>query len=75
MHDIKYIRENPNDFDAAMERRGLDGVSAEILALDEDRRAVQTTLQELQAQRNAESRRIGDIKKAGGDASAAMDSV
>ncbi|MCB9983266.1 MAG: serine--tRNA ligase [Rhodospirillales bacterium] len=69
MHDIKYIRENPNDFDATMARRGLDGMSAEILALDEDRRAVQTTLQELQAKRNEESQKVGEIKKAGGNAS------
>lgn len=75
MHDIKYIRDNPEGFDEAMARRGLPAQSAEILKLDEERRAVQTELQELQATRNAESKKIGEIKREGGDASAQMDKV
>ena len=39
MHDIRAIRENPDAFDAAMMRRGLSGVSAEVLAIDAARRA------------------------------------
>ena len=39
MHDIRAIRENPAAFDAALARRGLSGLSSEILALDNDRRA------------------------------------
>ena len=39
MHDIRAIRENPTDFDAKMARRGLSGVSSEVLAIDEARRA------------------------------------
>ena len=35
MHDIRAIRENPDAFDAAMARRGLSGLSSEILAIDE----------------------------------------
>ena len=35
MHDIRTIRDNPAAFDAAMARRGLSGVSAEVLGLDE----------------------------------------
>ncbi len=75
MHDIKYIRENPEDFDAAMARRGKGGQSDAILKLDAERRELQTELQELQATRNAESQKIGEIKKAGGDAAEAMDAV
>ncbi len=75
MHDIKYIRENGADFDAAMARRGLEAQSPAILKLDEDRRDIQTRLQDIQAQRNAESKKIGDIKKTGGDASAQMELV
>lgn len=75
MHDIKYIRENPEGFDAAMARRGLPEQSAEILKLDEQCRAVQTELQEIQATRNAESKKIGEIKREGGDASAQMEKV
>lgn len=75
MHDIKYIRENADDFDAAMKRRGKAAQSEALLKLDEERRAVQTELQELQAKRNEESKKIGEIKKSGGDAQEAMDAV
>ena len=75
MHDIKYIRQNPDAFDAAMKRRGLEPQSPSIMALDGARRDVQTSLQELQAKRNEESKKIGEIKKSGGDASAQMQSV
>jgi seryl-tRNA synthetase len=75
MHDIRAIRDNPADFDAAMARRGLEGQSAAVLALDTDLRGVQTSLQELQAKRNDESKKIGMIKKDGGDASAVMSAV
>jgi len=75
MHDIKYIRENGEVFDAAMQRRGLDPQSKIILEIDASVRAVQTELQDMQAARNAESKRIGELKKAGEDAQAVMDSV
>ncbi len=75
MHDIKYIRENPNDFAKAMQRRGTDPDVLEITRMDEERRTVQTELQELQAKRNDESKKIGEIKKSGGDAQEQMDAV
>lgn len=75
MHDLKMIRENPSDFDAAMARRGLEASSASILALDEQRRDVQTRLQDVQAERNAKSKEIGKVKAQGGDAQAIMDAV
>ena len=75
MHDIRYIRENPQDFDCAMTRRGLGAQSADILTLDEERRAIQTELQNVQAARNEKSKSIGAIKKSGGDADAIMAEV
>lgn len=75
MHDIKYIRENPSEFDAAMKRRKLEPQSPAILKLDEERRGVQKALQDLQARRNAESQKVGEIKKSGGDASEVMAKV
>ena len=39
MHDIKWIRENPDAFDRGLARRGLPAESAKLLALDEKRRA------------------------------------
>ena len=59
MHDLKYIRENPRDFDAGLTRRGAAPVAAVILALDENRRAILTEMQNAQARRNDASKAIG----------------
>jgi seryl-tRNA synthetase len=59
MHDIRLIRENPAAFDAALARRGLEGSSAALLALDAERRAVATRMQEAQGRRNEASKLIG----------------
>ena len=65
MFDIRQIRDNPEAFDKAMARRGLDPVAARILAMDEENRAIVTELQGLQSRRNAASRQIGQAKAAG----------
>lgn len=75
MLDLKWIRENPEDFDAAMARRGLPAQSATILEMDEARRALTTEMQELQSRRNTASRAIGAAKAKGEDAQAAIDEV
>ncbi len=59
MHDIRLIRDDPAAFDAALARRGLDAVSATLIALDEKRRAVSTKAQEAQNRRNEASKAIG----------------
>ena len=59
MHDIRLIRENPAAFDAALGRRGLEPLSANILALDEKSRAIKTEWQQAQARRNEASKAIG----------------
>ncbi|WP_338241253.1 serine--tRNA ligase [Aurantiacibacter hainanensis] len=59
MHDLRYIRENPDQFDAALARRGADPVSRRILELDEQRRQLTTRLQEMQSRRNEASKAIG----------------
>jgi seryl-tRNA synthetase len=59
MHDLKTIRENPENFDAALARRGAVAVAASVLALDETKRALQTELQNAQARRNEASKAIG----------------
>ena len=56
MHDIRFIRENPAAFDAGLARRGAAPLSAEILALDEQSRAIKTQLQVGQARRRAHQR-------------------
>src|SRR6476646_2737128 len=70
MHDIRAIRSDPADFDAALARRGLAPVSSELLARDGERRAALTALQEKQARRNALSREVGQGKRTGADTSA-----
>ncbi|MHB8529594.1 MAG: serine--tRNA ligase [Caulobacteraceae bacterium] len=65
MHDVKAIREDPQAFDRGWMARGLGPQAAEILALDEALRAVQTALQSAQATRNEASRRIGQARQAG----------
>lgn len=75
MFDIRAIRNDPEIFDKGWARRGLSPQTSEILSLDEERRDLQTSLQELQARRNEESKKIGEIKKDGGDATAQMQAV
>jgi seryl-tRNA synthetase len=71
MHDIKWIRDNPQLFDAGLKRRGLAPLSASLLAIDEKRRAAIQKSEQAQARRNAASKEIGDAKKAKDDARAA----
>jgi len=75
MFDIRWIRENPDAFDAGMARRGLGPQSPELLALDAKRRDAQTRAQELQTERNALSKQIGQLKSKGEDASEIMAQV
>lgn len=65
MHDIKYIRENPEEFDAALAKRGVEAVVQNILALDEHSRALKTQMQDGQARRNEASKAIGKAKGQG----------
>jgi seryl-tRNA synthetase len=68
MHDIRAIRENPAAFDAALGRRGLSGLSSEILALDEARRARILAAETAQADQNRASKDVGAAKARGDDA-------
>jgi seryl-tRNA synthetase len=64
MLDIKWIRENPEALDRALASRGAPPASAEVLAIDEERRGHLTVLQEAQARQNAASKEIGRAKAA-----------
>ena len=75
MHDIRFIRDQPETFDTKLARRKFEPVSATILALDEQRRAAQTEMQTLQQRRNEVSKEIGKIKREGGIADDLMAAV
>ncbi|TAK98783.1 MAG: serine--tRNA ligase [Rhodospirillaceae bacterium] len=75
MLDLKWIRENPGDFDAALARRGTAAMSAAVLAVDQRHRAATTELQSLQSRRNEVSKQIGGVKAKGGDAAPLMAEV
>ncbi|WP_024276098.1 serine--tRNA ligase [Hyphomicrobium sp. 802] len=64
MFDIKWIRDNAETFDEGLRRRGLEPQAGRIIALDDKRRALLTSLQEAQSQRNAASKEIGKAKAA-----------
>lgn len=63
MHDIRWIRDNPAAFDAALKRRGLEPLSQPLIALDEKRRAAIQGAEQALARRNAASKEIGEAKK------------
>ena len=75
MHDIRFIREYPDQFDAAMSRRKIDISASSILEMDTARRALQSELQDMQSRRNVASKEIGKLKGNGGDADALIAEV
>ena len=62
MFDIKAIREDAQAFDAGLAKRGLEPQSARLIGIDERRRVIITSLQELQQRRNDASKLIGQAK-------------
>jgi len=68
MHDIRQIRENPAAFDAALLRRGVGPVAADILALDETRRGHISAAEAALAERNRASKEVGAAKARGDEA-------
>ena len=77
MLDIKFVRENPDAIDAAMANRQTSWDREKFFELDDERRAVITEVEELQATRNAESKKIGALMKEGkkDEAEAAKEAV
>jgi seryl-tRNA synthetase len=71
MHDIRLIRDDPAAFDASLARRGFAPVAADLVALDERRRALMTEAQVAQARRNEASKAIGAAKAVKDEATAA----
>jgi len=65
MHDIKYIRSNPEEFDNHLNRRGLDPMSEEILSIDKARREKIRKAENFRAGLNQQSKQAGLAKSKG----------
>jgi len=72
MLDIRLIRENPDSVKARLATRGPGHESAvdAVLSIDVERRAADTNLQGLQAERNRLSKEIGKLRASKQDSSA-----
>ena len=70
MHDIRFIRENPEAFDRGLKRRGLPPEAERLIEIDARRRNLITGLGHAQARRNAVSKDIGEAKKKKDEATA-----
>ena len=74
MIDIKYLREKPEEIKARIKKRemNLDSVVDEILTVDAQKREQMGRIEAMKAEKNAASKQIPQIKKAGGDVSEIM---
>jgi len=59
MHDLKAIRENPDQYDKLWAKRGLEPLSAKIIDQDKLIRKAMQVVQEAEAARNKSSKLIG----------------
>ena len=77
MLDLRAIRDNPAGARAALARRrgSAAGELDRALELDARRRALLPELESLRADRNAASKRIGELQREGGDTAAAIAAV
>ena len=75
MFDVKWIRENPESFDAGLGRRGITPKAAALIELDRRRRVLVTDTQKLQGQRNQASKQIGAAKRDGKSAEQLVEQV
>ena len=77
MLDLKALRQDPDAARAAVARRGQAAAEAldRVLSLDARRRELLPELEQLRADKNAASKRIGELHREGGDASEAIAAV
>ena len=72
MIDLKWIVENPEAFNKAMEKRNYDVRAEKIIELNNKRKENISELQNLQSQRNSISKEIGILKSKGQNADELM---
>jgi len=67
MLDPKYLRTDIENTAAELAKRGYTLDTAQLIELEEQRKAIQMNTQELQSQRNTRSKSIGQAKARGED--------
>jgi seryl-tRNA synthetase len=76
MLDIKRIRENPDELRNGLKRRFMETAPVdELLACDQQRRALVTRVEEMKSRRNAISKEVGLKRKAGQETETLQDEV
>jgi seryl-tRNA synthetase len=75
MLDIQVLRSDLDGVVAQLNNRGFEFDSASFMALEQERKTVQTRTQELQAKRNNTSKQIGVAKSKGDDVTSIMAEV
>jgi seryl-tRNA synthetase len=73
--DLREIRQDPERARAALARRGDAGALDDALSLDDRRRELLPELEQLRAEKNQASKRIGELQRSGSDASGAIAAV
>ncbi len=75
MLDIRFIRENQSVVESALEARGVEADVAHLIKMDDARRNIILKAEQLKAERNALSKKIGQLIKEGGDVEAIKSNV
>ncbi|GAB4162475.1 MAG: serine--tRNA ligase [Rickettsiaceae bacterium] len=65
MLDIKWIRENEQEFNNLMQKRGVKIESGLLISLDEEKRQLITLIQQFQQAKNLKSKRLASMKGGG----------
>jgi seryl-tRNA synthetase len=73
--DLREIRQDPDRARAALARRGDAAALDDALSLDDRRRELLPELEQLRADKNQASKRIGELQRSGEDASDAIAAV
>jgi len=73
MLDIKEIRKNPEEIEKRLKSKDPEASVAEALQLDKELRALKNEAETLKAERNANSKQIGEMKRRGEDGGELME--
>lgn len=75
MLDLRFVRENTDIVAKALEKRGMDISLEQFKKLDEERREILHEAEQLKHKRNVVSDKIGQLKRAGEDASGMIEEM